>query len=353
MKSIQFIVCFLSLICFNSQLSAQLSNEKSSDIKEILQRPLIVIIEEPDPKIIKKFNKKGLEADAKDYIEDIKQYNANMKEMVEKYWKGNNKKILYKTFEAVRKLKSEQNTKYALLYCLPFLPSTQTISYYPLESMNQVVHLKEVYENENLTRIITHMIIKKIEDLYKKPIYMVPLVDVLPTKSSIKVGIHEIDTYFNYGIRKIEDKEIKQQKEEVAKNAPRLKDMTLLIRKDFLEEGTTKEALKAVYPYSFKLHSFNEYEKLVLQDDEKYAYLVTQSVLVASRSAIVVHKIYATKDNTLLGIITPDVGRGKVILGNMFLGGTTSGSYVNEEIMKKFAEQISGEEEDKDKKQKK
>ena len=344
-------------MCFNSQLSAQLGMGKPSEIKEVMERSLIVIVEEPDPKIIKKFDKKGLKAEKKIYTDDLKLYNANMKEMVEKYWKNNNKKILYKTLESVKKLKGEQSTKYALLYCVPSVPSRRG-GFGSMEGMNKIANLRAIDEGGNHGKMVTHLIIKKIEDLYKVPVFMAPLVDIFPTKSSIKFGIHEIDTYFDYRIRKIEDKEkidpIKQQKEEATKNAPKLKDMTLLIRKDFLEEGTTKEELKAVYPYSFKLQSLNEYEELVLQEDEKYAYLVTQPVLISSSRSnmvIIIHKIYAAKDRTLLGLITP--GTGKAIVGNLFRVGTTSGSYVNEEIMEEFAAQISGEEEDKDKKQKK
>ena len=359
MKSIQFIVCFLSLICFNSQLSAQLGNGKSSDIKEILQRPLIVIIEEPDSKVIKKLDKKGLEAEKKDYLEDIAQYNANMKAMVEKYWKGSGKKIIYKTEKQLPDIRVKNREGYALLYCVSYTMKTITVrgsqSYYPSYTDN----LFSGYDFRELGKKWPHrsehsiMIINLLENGYFAPIYSVTLPNLIPTQFDLRLGMDMLRNYFDYQLYKEKNKSKislrNYEKATIEQNAAKLKDMTLLIPEYYLYEDFTKEDLKKIYPYPFKLCSTEEYKKLIMQEDEKYAYMTDCSIPVSTNGCITNYSILTAKDNTILA---GDLSNPGSLFDPKKFMAMTHGK-IDEKIMKKFAEQISGEEEDKDKKQKK
>jgi len=52
----------------------------------------------------------------------------------------------------------------------------------------------------------------------------------------------------------------------------KLKDKTLLIRRDLLDKGVTEDMIKQSYPYPFKIVSKDEMDKYVLAGDAKYAY---------------------------------------------------------------------------------
>ncbi len=84
----------------------------------------------------------------------------------------------------------------------------------------------------------------------------------------------------------------------VLNNAGQLEYKTLLLDKDFLEEGMTKEKIASLYPYPFEIVETSTIEKALMDRNEKYAFV--ELVPVGTSTNMMMHDIYNCKDGHIL-----------------------------------------------------
>src|SRR5687768_4965099 len=116
------LVVFTLLLMSSFGLYAQMGMGKVEEIEEVQKRKLIVMIEEPREKMLKKIAKKSKRGSVEDYKADLKTYNENVKAVVEKFWPYNKTGIQYKTFDEIKALAKSKNRDYAVLICVSAEP---------------------------------------------------------------------------------------------------------------------------------------------------------------------------------------------------------------------------------------
>jgi len=119
------LIIFLAICILANPLKAQITCAKPEEFKLIKKKPLIVEQLQVDSKLIEKWEKKKGKAKNSEtrnryddmiveYEKFVNDYNANIKEAVEKCW-DLNENVVYKTTSAVKKLRKESK-RYAVLW---------------------------------------------------------------------------------------------------------------------------------------------------------------------------------------------------------------------------------------------
>ena len=109
MKKINFYAILLVSIVTINQIRAQFGMGKPEDIEQVKKRGIIVIVEKPSERIIKKLTKKGKTTEMDAYKAAIAEYNSNMQAVAEKFWNFSSGKIEYKTIDEVKKTANRKN----------------------------------------------------------------------------------------------------------------------------------------------------------------------------------------------------------------------------------------------------
>jgi hypothetical protein len=280
------------MLAITSPLYAQMGFGKIEEIQQIKSRRLIVVIEEPSERMMKKLKKRPRKGDVEDYKADLVTFNENLKAVVEKFWPYNKSGIQYKTVKEVEKLEKSNSKGYAVLTILSSKPSSMRAGFIYDDGIYWVKDIKDDFDDRDDWMFST-MVINTIEDWGKKPVYYVPLFDVFPTKASMVYGIKSIQTYFNYRIAKkksgVSSKEEQERKENQMKEKfPKLAQKTLLIRSEWIDEKLNEEEIKKIYPFKFQLCDREMLDKAVLEQDPNYAYGVIMPNVISTSSANIV-----------------------------------------------------------------
>lgn len=329
----------------------QMGKGKVNEIEDIQRRKLIVIVEEPRERVIKKLTKKKKEAELENYKAALNEYNTMMKEVVEKHWPYKEKGIEYKTLSEVKALNKAKNTKYAVLFCQSKIPSSISSAQHEV-GLNWTWSLKDDSDDRDYRDYFTSMEINRIEDFEKVPVYETPLPDIFPTKASLVFGINAINIYFEYRIRKKKQGEKINQKEmmeeKMKENAGKLKDMTLLLREDWLHKDLTASSVKNCYKYNYKVCTKEEMDNAIMNQQEQTAYVIilpyvtTSGNSSSSNMIVYIHYIYDAKTSDLMAYIMP--GYGSLIAGgyaSQFGVGTSTGKRtIEKKNLEKFSEII-------------
>jgi hypothetical protein len=291
------VLSAIVMLAITSHLYAQMGFGKIEEIQQVKSRRLIVVIEEPSERMMKKLQKRPRKGDVEDYKADLATYNENLKAVVEKFWPYNKSGIQYKTLKEVEKLEKSNSKGYAVLTILSSKPSSMRAGFLYDDGIYWVKDIKDDFDDRDDFMFST-MVINTIEDWGKKPVYYVPLFDVFPTKASMVYGIKSIQTYFNYRIAKkksgVSSKEEQERKEnQMNEKFPELAQKTLLIRSEWLDEKLNEEEIKKVYPFKFQVCDRETMDKLVLEQDANYAYgVIMPNVISASNANIVMYSQY-------------------------------------------------------------
>jgi len=335
------IFIIISLV-LSAHVYAQYGLGKIEEIEEVRSRKLIVMIEEPREKVLKKIAKNPKRGSVEDYKADLKNFNESMKIVVEKFWPYSKVGIQYKTFDEIEAIKKKKSEEYAVIACLSSQPSTMSAGFKYAEGIYWVKDIKDDFEDRDDLMFST-MIVNKIEDWGKVPVYYIPLFDVFPTKASLVYGIKGIENYFNFRIQtkkngaKAKD-ERERIEEQVKSRAPKLANKTLLLRQEWLDDELTSENLKNYYPYKYQVCDRELMDKIVMEGDGNYAYGVVMPTVVSGTSANVV--IYAQfvmdgADSQAMCIVKP----AKMSVG---IGGKIGKKNFTDKIMIKIVEQVKG-----------
>lgn len=88
-KSKLRLLAFVFLSGTSMQLHAQLGMGKIEEIEAVQARKLIVMVEEPREKMLKKIAKRPKRGSVEEYKADLITYNQNLRAVVEKFWPYN------------------------------------------------------------------------------------------------------------------------------------------------------------------------------------------------------------------------------------------------------------------------
>ncbi|MBL7927111.1 MAG: hypothetical protein JNK61_09400 [Bacteroidia bacterium] len=344
MKKNLLIILLLTL--FIKPVQAQFGMGKIEEIEAVQGRKLIVMIEEPRERMIKKLTKKPKRGSVEEYKADLIKYNALMKEVVEKFWPHNKENISYKTYEQIEALKKSKSKEYAVLCCLSAEPSSYSSGFNFNDGLYWTKSIKLDFEDSD-DDMFTMMVVNTIEDFGRSPVFQTPLFDVFPTKAAIAYGLATTKNYFEMRIRTKKEggsmrDERKMVEKKIEENAPRIKDKTLLIRAEWLDEELTEANFKDHYPYKYKICDREFMDNVVMTQNSEYAYgVVLPNVMSGSRSNSVFYfqYVFDGKDGTMMAMVMPSQGSMMAASGITGKAGKRNFTF---KIMEKLLAQING-----------
>jgi hypothetical protein len=334
------------LLAASLQSRAQFGMGKIEEIEAVQGRKLIVMIEEPREKMLKRIEKKPKRGSVDDYKADLKLYNENIKAVIEKFWPYNKTGIQYMTYDEIEALRKTKTKDYAVVACLSSEARSTSAGYKYAEGLYWVKDIKEDFEDRD-DDMFSVMLVNTIEDFSKKPVYFVPLFDVFPTKAALAYGLMNVKNYFNLRIQtkkngaKMRDEQ-ERAEEEMAKRAPTLAQKTLLIREEWLDKELTKDNLKNVYPYPYKVCDREFMDNVVMNQDASYAYGVELPYVMStshSNSVMYIQYVMDGADSQPMCLVKPSTG------GMMLASGITGKAGTRNFTMKtmmKIVEQAKG-----------
>lgn len=329
------VIAALCVLGAQMPVHAQWGMGKKSEIEEVQNRPLIVLLETPSDKVIKKLTKKHKEEWIEEYKSAIEEHNADMKEMVEKFWTFSKGDIVYKTWDEIKEIKKQKKKDYALLMCANVVPNKFSAgeASEPGLDWRHEVNGKDDDDRDFLNQY-TVIRIGLIEKL--GAVALQPLPDIFPTKSDLAFGLQGAQTYMTRRLSKTYN--MHDIKDDIKESAPKLANKTLLLRKDWVKMN--KAEVKAVYPYDFKLVDKDEFDEAIINADAKYAYAMIVPYVESSSSATRVFFIQVAvdaEDGNYLGMSLPNAG---LIMVTGGLAGKGN-RYIKDADLKAFAKYVN------------
>lgn len=254
MKQIITTTLFVLFILFSFNSFGQFGMKNDpEDIAQVKKRTLIVGIRAENPKLIKKYSKKKDKSILKDYKTEIKEYNANIKAAVSKFWKTS-PKVEYKTYEQIMALrKAKKLSKYAILEHDVITMYAGTIG----------VFAHKVGTKSSLGISLGHK--KKV-----KYVTTAPMPTVIASKEDFAYALmliqHSLNDYE-------EDKKRKEMKNDIKERSLQLENVTLLLDKALLDKKLTEAKVKAVYPYKFEFVDADRIKQAIWNQEKGVSYL--------------------------------------------------------------------------------
>jgi hypothetical protein len=316
MKLLKSLLFPLLLTISLPEAYAQMGMGKVEEIEEVQKRKLIVLIEEPRERMIKKLTKNSKRGSVEDYKSDLQTYNATLKTVVEKFWPYNKEGVQYKTIGEIEKLANSKTKDYAILTCLSTRPRATSGGYKNYEGLYWVKDIKDEFEDQDLDMMFTTMVINVIEDFGRTPVYYVPLYDVFPTKASLVFGMKTMTSYFDMRIRtKKEGGKMRDEREkfeqDLAAKASLIPQKTLLVRREWIDEDLNEQNLKTVYPYPYKFVTREEMDEIVMSEDPAYAYAAVLPYVMSTSNAnavMYIKYVIDCADSSPMAMIRPGYG---------------------------------------------
>lgn len=259
MKKLKSCLIALPIIFLGSLLHAQYKIPKLKDIQEIKDKQLIVLINEPDPELVNKYARKGKINSLNEYKQIMGNYNDDMKSAAQKFWKLNDKEILFMTradAHAMLKDKS-QRYKYIIMYCFSFDATYKRELDWKMEG-----------DGDKIIGTRTYFAIGYLDDV---PIYERSVADLIPSGTFISYMVSMLNYNFNYMLTHNMDKyDINTV---VLDNAHLLPKKTLLIAASDISPKVIND-IGTYYSCSYKVVSDSALEQAVMSGDPAYAYVI-------------------------------------------------------------------------------
>lgn len=282
MKKLKLALITLTLIMtgvVKANAQAEYVTDKVEDVEAVQLRKLIVMIEEPREKMLNRIEKKPKLGSVADYKADLEKYNANMKAVIEKFWPYHKDGIQYKTFDEIEAIKITKSKEYVVVCCLSVEPDVTLNSSSGFKYKDGLMWEKDInvdFENrkDNMFSVFS---ISTIENFGKEAVFQGYLFDVFPIKADLVVSMQGLNDklyrYINYKKGGSNLKDAKEAaKTELATNAAKLKDKTLIIRAEWLDKELTESNFKDYYPHKYKICDREMMDEIVMSQNKDYAY---------------------------------------------------------------------------------
>jgi hypothetical protein len=274
----RYILFVLTLLA-SSTFAQYFGMGKVDEVKEIQSRPLILMLEEVDPKVAEKYSKKPAELSA--YQEEIERTNQAMIEAVTNFWTFTKAPAVKKKSEVDALIKAK-NKQYAIL---------------ALDRIKITSYVKDGMFRYNYdSKVVATTYIDLIENLYRgNPVYFQNLPNEFPSRGDITIGIEMMQ---NFLTARLEGKKRNDISDEADEATGALTTKTLYLDKADLKNGLTEAQIKETYPYPFKIVTYDEIEKLILSRDKNGA--VVQIIPLSVGVPAFIHFVAATENGKTL-----------------------------------------------------
>lgn len=343
MKKLSLFSLLTFIFIFNNGAFAQYGLGEIKDIEAIEKRNLIVMIEEPNNKVINKLGKKPKLGTVVEYKADLELYNENIKKAIAEYWPYNAATAEYMTFKQILALKKKGNKKYTVVYCVTAEAGGTHSGFDYSNGLEWDKDIKKDFEDRKQDNY-THFVVNLIEKFEESPVYYTPLYDIFPSKGSLINAIANTKGYFENRLKIKKSGEKVTAGEEMnkilAENAPQLEKKTLLIKKEWLDKELTEAKIKELYPYEFKICSGEEMEQAILSKDKTKAYFVILPyVITGSRTYhFYFHYVFNCENSELMCYVQPP--RSAMLTAGY--SGKAGNKNLTIKVLKRIVEQIKG-----------
>ncbi|HHC78513.1 MAG TPA: hypothetical protein ENK46_01430 [Flavobacteriia bacterium] len=269
---IKFLLVFV-LITLNS-VHAQFGYGKLEDVQKIKKIPLLVVLEDEN--------------------DGAKEYNEALQTAFEKNWNFS-KEVKVITKQEFKEYNSKaQNGNYAFF---------KKVIHKGDDGFSQI-KLKGLITTHDFTIGIVGN---------KKPVYSIMYPTGIPNEADFKFMIQQIQYYLQSRVDlKTGKKSKKEMLNELASNAGKIKNKTLLLAKDDLTSKLLNEIDK-IYSYKYKITTKEEIDSAILSNDANIAYIKVVPVgqMTGSNGPIKVSKLFHVqyvvdaKDGQVLTYVRP------------------------------------------------
>lgn len=341
----RFLYISLFIFCGIVVAKGQAIFQKSF-IEELKQKPLIVVLLEENENYIKYLIKQKDSLIAVQYKNRIAEYNKNIQELLPKYFSFY-KSVQYKTMNEVFSIPIEERRNVTFLayntsgtlsdrnswsiikatmsekdfqekYNMPKSDSrsseiTWQIVQYEFYAHTDAQYFKNYYKSfllENDKFNYAQLELYSYDKSKNKSIisYSKYLPNVCTTKGDLAFFFLDMQCIFN---ETLNDK--KRDKSYYKENGQLLKEKTLIILKDNLNEKLTEEEIKKEYPFDFKIVNREEYDNTIMERNDKQCYVIIlplAKIPISSTGLAAInwyHEIIDANTNKILGMMMPSV----------------------------------------------
>lgn len=254
----KLILLFLSL--WTTISLAQYGAAKQADAEAVKSRTLLVVLEEPNPDVIKKLD----QAEKDYYNSEIEKYNKLIQEVMPKYWKFS--KVEFKSRKEVNELVKSKNTNYAYFQFSKFSSSYQMpagVKTLMKIQKNDDVLIGGDYKETDVEVRLTE------KNPLGPPVYGAYMPSPFPTAGEMVYGIKQVQLQLKYKSEGLKDGAINAMMKQNAKEMPKY---TLLIDKARID--LKEDEIKKHYPFPFELVTKERIDEAFLKEEnDKVAFV--------------------------------------------------------------------------------
>lgn len=279
MKKTLFIFTIALFVC--QSLKAQLPGMETigqKDAENIKRNTLVVILLTEDKKYLKKLNRKNPE-EAEKYKNQIQSYNKDIQVLVLKMLQIS-KSVQYKSLADIEVMTFEERANCTFMLLGYYSPKFNDLNKMPRINFHckkgPQKSIKTFYKTEALFNgKIKYYLRWEFYNLNEKgKASQLVFYKNLPNKFVSQADI-------TYGLNQTELKFEGLSKKTKGLNPRLLKEKTLLINKDNLDEKTTETEITKCYPYKYAIVSKEEFERAIVEKNPKYCNMLVVPIYIA------------------------------------------------------------------------
>lgn len=254
----------LSLSLLLSVVPASAQFVKSKDLDKMKKRTKIIVVKEkPDKKILKQLAHKS-SAEANAYRQAIKQLNQDFPEAVRQFWTVNGEvTIEQRTEKEIARIRRKNDRNYVVMDCQSLHVKPGIRSRYARSRYAQTYTSSLSWKSDTNNLSVPVINMSFIESDLAYPFYIQNMSERFPSFMDLAVGLRLATYVFS---EQIDGKSSSILQKEMKHNAVFMKEKTLILCSDWLDEAFSLNRAKADYPYPIRLVNMEELEGLFRKD---------------------------------------------------------------------------------------
>lgn len=314
-----FLLALFMIFFVKQAAYSQMGTPSLDELKQMQQRPMVVVLLEEDPARLKKLQKKPTELAA--YKKRIATINANMQQILPGAWTYSSE-VIFKSETEFKALQKQKSKEFAYLkYELQKVKEPNDIKEHPYTKVRIITIGDEWY-----TPILQFGLTEKPAHSF---VHIQTLPKSTPTQGDLTLALRMTQSNFTAFLALKESGKKINAKEYLASQATKLPSKTLLINKDQLYKGLTEATVKASYPFPFEILDSETIEKRILEADSKYA-LVTILPIIGLQNML--HQVIDLSSGEQLAYDAPGALGSKAKVNTAY--------YVSKESLKAYVKDV-------------
>lgn len=278
MKKIILSLILLLITSSFFSTSAQVIS-KAKDIELIQSKKLLVILDEQEEKHMETLTKSGNTAEVARIKALFEQFNAQIKQAFQSYWKMH-KEIVYKTYPEYAKMSKEEQEEYVVLTFESYLALTPTGAF---RNYRYLVLVPERFGKKRKKPFVDLYHSFSIQDpkFSFPPLFLIYLPEPEPGIQSLHFSLNASQQFMQRYLNK-EDVKMNDliPDDKASTEGLRLKEKTLLINAEDIDSSLTLDEIKQIYPYNVQIVNKEEIAKRIASRDSSFAYFMVQTQLL-------------------------------------------------------------------------